>query len=88
MFGSLAKNLFGSGSDRATKKFTAQVAAINGLEDQIAEISDDDLRNSVTSLRERLDAGSSLEELLPEAFARVREAAKRALGQRLSLIHI
>jgi preprotein translocase subunit SecA len=82
MFGSLAKNLFGSGSDRATKKFTAQVAAINGLEDQIAGISDDDLRNSVTSLRERLDAGSSLEELLPEAFARVREAAKRALGQR------
>ena len=82
MFGSLAKNLFGSGSDRATKKFTAQVAAINGLEDQIAGISDDDLRNSVTSLRERLDAGSSLEELLPEAFARVREAAKRARGQR------
>ena len=82
MFGSLAKNLFGSGSDRATKKFTTQVAAINGLEDQIAEISDDDLRNSVTSLRERLDAGSSLEELLPEAMARDREAAKRALGQR------
>ena len=82
MFGSLAKNLFGSGSDRATKKFTAQVAAINGLEDQIAGISDDDLRGSVTSLRERLEAGSSLEELLPEAFARVREAAKRALGQR------
>ena len=82
MFGSLAKNLFGSGSDRTTKQFTAQVAAINGLEDQIAEISDDDLRGSVTSLRERLDGGASLDELLPEAFARVREAAKRALGQR------
>ena len=58
MFGSLAKNLFGSGSDRTTKQFTAQVAAINGLEDQIAELSDDDLRNSVTSLRERLDGGA------------------------------
>ena len=38
MFGSLAKNLFGSGSDRATKKFTAQVDAINGLEEQIAKL--------------------------------------------------
>ena len=82
MFGSLAKNLFGSGSDRTTKQFTAQVATINGLEDQIAELSDDDLRNSVMSLRERLDGGASLDDLLPEAFARVREAAKRALGQR------
>ena len=82
MFGSLAKNLFGSGSDRATRKFTAQVAAINDLEDRIAGLGDDDLGGSVTSLRERLEAGSSLDDLLPEAFARVREAAKRALGQR------
>ena len=79
MFGSLAKNLFGSGSDRATKKFTAQVDAINGLEEQIAKISDDDLGSSVTSLRERLEAGSSLDDLLPEAFARVREAASARL---------
>ena len=72
----------GSGSDRATKKFTAQVDAINGLEEQIAKLSDDDLGSSVTSLRERLEAGSSLDDLLSEASARVREAAKRALGQR------
>ena len=82
MFGSLAKNLFGSGGDRATKKFTSQVAAINALEDEIAALSDDDLAGSVGALRARLEAGSSLDDLLPEAFARVREAAKRALGQR------
>jgi preprotein translocase subunit SecA len=82
MFGSLAKNLFGSGDDRATRKFTSQVAAINALEDEIAALSDDDLAGSVTALRARLEAGSNLDDLLPEAFARVREAAKRALGQR------
>ena len=82
MFGSLAKNLFGSGSDRTTKKFSSQVAAINALEEEIATLSDDDLAASVTILRGRLEAGSSLDDLLPEAFARVREAAKRALGQR------
>ncbi|MGB2159003.1 MAG: preprotein translocase subunit SecA, partial [Candidatus Puniceispirillaceae bacterium] len=82
MFGSLAKNLFGSGGDRATKKFTSQVAAINALEDDIAALSDADLAASVTTLRARIDSGSTLDELLPEAFARVREAAKRALGQR------
>ena len=81
MFGSLAKNLFGSGDDRATRKFTSQVAAINALEDEIAALSDDDLAGSVTALRARLEAGSNLDDLLPEAFARVREAAKRALGQ-------
>ena len=54
MFGSLAKNLFGSGGDRATKKFTSQVAAINALEDEIAALSDDDLAGSVGALRARL----------------------------------
>ena len=82
MFGSLAKNLFGSGGDRTTRQFSSQVAAINDLEDDIAALSDADLAASVTTLRARLEAGSSLDDLLPEAFARVREAAKRALGQR------
>ena len=82
MFGSLAKNLFGSGGDRTIRQFSSQVAAINDLEDDIAALSDADLAASVTTLRARLEAGSSLDDLLPEAFARVREAAKRALGQR------
>jgi len=82
MLGSLAKSLFGSGNDRAVKKFTSQVSAINALEDDIAALSDEQLGSSVTDLRARLDDGASLDDLLPEAFARVREAAKRALGQR------
>ena len=82
MFGSLAKNLFGSGADRATKQFTSQVVAINALEDEIAALSDAELAASVTTLRARLGDGGALDDLLPEAFARVREAAKRALGQR------
>ncbi|MEK9961113.1 MAG: preprotein translocase subunit SecA, partial [Rhodobiaceae bacterium] len=82
MFGSLAKNLFGSGADRATRQFTSQVAAINALEEEIAALSDADLAESVTTLRARLGDGGTLDDLLPEAFARVREAAKRALGQR------
>ena len=82
MFGSLAKSLFGSGADRATKKFTSQVAAINALEDETSALDDEQLASSVTDLRARLEAGASLDDLLPEAFARVREAAKRALGQR------
>ncbi len=82
MFGSLAKSLFGSGNDRSVKKYASQVAAINALEDEIAALSDDQLKASATDLRARLSDGASLDELLPEAFARVREAAKRALGQR------
>ena len=82
MFGSLAKNLFGSDNDRAVKKFAPQVAAINALEDECATLSDEVLRASFTDLRARVDHGETLDSLLPTAFARVREAAKRALGQR------
>ena len=82
MFGSLAKNLFGSDNDRAVKKFAPQVAAINALEDECATLSDEVLRASFTDLRARVDQGETLDSLLPTAFARVREAAKRALGQR------
>ena len=82
MFGSLAKNLFGSDNDRAVKKFAPQVAAINALEDECATLSDEVLRASFTDLRARVDQGEKLDSLLPTAFARVREAAKRALGQR------
>ena len=82
MFGSLAKNLFGSDNDRAVKKFAPQVAAINALEDECATLSDEVLGASFTDLRARVDQGETLDSLLPTAFARVREAAKRALGQR------
>jgi len=83
MFGSLAKSLFGSGTnDRAVKRYASQVAAVNALEGETAALSDEQLHASTADLRTRLADGATLDELLPEAFARVREAAKRALGQR------
>ena len=82
MFGSLAKSLFGSDNDRAVKKFAPQVAAINALEEACAALSDDELRASFVDLGGEVAKGASLDDLLPQAFARVREAAKRALGQR------
>ena len=83
MFGSLAKSLFGSGhNDRAVKRYASQVAAVNALEDEIAALSDEQLHASTADLRARIADGEGLDDLLPEAFARVREAAKRALGQR------
>ena len=83
MFGSLAKSLFGSGTnDRAVKRYASQVAAVNALEDETAALSDEQLHASTADLRARLADGTTLNDLLPEAFARVREAAKRALGQR------
>ena len=82
MFGSLAKNLFGSDNDRVVKKFASQVAAVNALEDECAALSDEALRASFADLSARVDQGETLDSLLPTAFARVREAAKRALGQR------
>ena len=82
MLGSLAKSLFGSENDRTVKKFAPQIAAINALEDETAALSDAALQASFTELRARVDQGEALDNLLPLAFARVREAAKRALGQR------
>ncbi|MEC7439414.1 MAG: preprotein translocase subunit SecA, partial [Pseudomonadota bacterium] len=83
MFGSLAKSLFGSGTkDRAVKRYASQVAAVNALEGETAALSDEQLHASTADLRARLADGATLEDLVPEAFARVREAAKRALGQR------
>ena len=83
MFGSLAKSLFGSGTnDRAVKRYASQGAAVNALEGEAAALSDEQRHASTADLRARLADGATLDDLLPEAFARVREAAKRALGQR------
>ncbi|MCR9257950.1 MAG: preprotein translocase subunit SecA [Alphaproteobacteria bacterium] len=82
MFGALARSLFGSANDRAITKLEKSVAAINRLEDGIAALSDEDLKGQTDAFRRRLQEGESLDDLLPEAFATVREAAKRVLGQR------
>jgi len=82
MFGTLAKKIFGSSNDRALKLNHAKVAQINALEDQYAPLSDDELKAKTESFRAELQAGKKLDDLLPDAFACVREAAKRALGER------
>ena len=82
MFGGLAKTLFGSSNDRYVKSLGAIVAKINDFEPVISAMSDEDLSAQTVRFRERLAADEKLDDLLPEAFATVREAAKRALGQR------
>ena len=81
-FGGLAKRLFGSSNDRYVKSLGAIVAQVNGFEPAISALSDDALQGQTDKLKAALGAGRSLDDILPEAFATVREAAKRALGQR------
>jgi preprotein translocase subunit SecA len=77
-----AKKLFGSSNDRKVKGFMAQVLKINALEAQYAALSDGELRMMTDAFRDRLEKGEKLDALLNEAFAVVREASKRVLGQR------
>ncbi|MES2001686.1 MAG: preprotein translocase subunit SecA [Pseudomonadota bacterium] len=82
MFASLAKSIFGSANDRYVRGLQKYVDAINALEPQISALSDEDLAAQTLRFRERLANGEKLDSLLPEAFATVREAAVRTLGQR------
>ena len=78
----IAKKMFGSSNDRRIKPLWRRVEAINALEDQLAQLSDDGLIEQTEKLKQRHKDGESLDKLLEEAFATVREGAKRALGQR------
>ena len=82
MLGALARSLFGTANDRIVKGFDKPVAKINALEPELAKLSDEQLRAKTTEFRERLAKGETLDDLLVEAFAVVREGAKRTLGQR------
>jgi len=82
MLESIAKKLFGSANDRFVKGFSKQVAAINALEPELEALDDAGVRARTDKFRERLAAGETPDDLLIEAFATVREAAKRTLGQR------
>ncbi|MBP6768675.1 MAG: preprotein translocase subunit SecA [Reyranella sp.] len=82
MLGALARTLFGTANDRIVKGFDKPVAKINALEPEMVKLSDEQLRGKTVEFRERLAKGETLDDLLPEAFATVREAAKRTLGQR------
>ena len=78
----IASKLFGSSNERKVKQYRAVIPAINALEPEMAALSDADLRARTQMFRDQLAAGSDLGDLLVPAFATVREAAKRALGQR------
>jgi len=81
-FGSLAAKVFGTSNDRLVKGYRPRVEAINALEASIESLSDDELRARTHEFREQVANGTSLDDLLVPAFATVREAAKRTLGQR------
>ena len=81
-FGSIARNIFGSANDRYIKSLMAIVEQVNGLEAEFEALDDAALRAKTDEFRGRIAEGEELEQILPEAFAAVREAAKRTLGQR------
>jgi len=82
VFAALAKSIFGSANDRYVRGLGKYVTAINGFEPTIEALTDDELRGQTEIFKRRLAEGQSLDDILPEAFATVREAAKRTLGQR------
>jgi preprotein translocase subunit SecA len=82
MFGSLAKKIFGSVNDRRLKSYRPKVAAINAMEAELEALSDEQLRARTDEFKAQLAAGRTLDDILVPAFATVREAAKRTLGQR------
>ncbi|MBR0679978.1 preprotein translocase subunit SecA [Roseomonas eburnea] len=82
MFARLAAAIFGTSNDRALKRFQSRVPAINAFEPRMQALSDEALAGQTAHFRERLEKGEALDDLLPEAFATVREAARRVLGLR------
>lgn len=82
MFSSLIKNIIGSRNQRLIKKMQQTVKIINGYEAEYEKLSDQELRAKTTEFQQRVTDGASIDSLLPEAFAVVREASKRTLGLR------
>lgn len=82
MLSGFLKSIFGSHNDRIVKRYMRTVEEINSLEESIIPLTDEQLKAKTIEFKKRLDDGETLDELLPEAFAVVREAAKRTLGLR------
>jgi preprotein translocase subunit SecA len=82
MLGTIAKSIFGSSNDRYVKGIFKVVTKINALEDQIAAMSEESLKAQTQTFKDRLAGGETLDDLLPEAFATVREASRRVTGMR------
>ncbi|MCB2065489.1 MAG: preprotein translocase subunit SecA, partial [Erythrobacter sp.] len=83
MWQKIAKSIFGSSNDRYVRSLDKTLARIAALEEQLADFSDDELRAQTLKFRKKIaEDGKTLDDLLPEAFATVREAGKRVLGMR------
>src|SRR5690242_3205054 len=82
MIGALARKFFGSSNDRRVKGYQSRVNAINALEPEVSKLSDEALKARTAEFKKQLAEGKTLDDLLVPAFATVREAAKRTLGQR------
>jgi preprotein translocase subunit SecA len=82
MIGKLIKNIFGNSNDRQLRKLRKVVQQVNAIETRQEALSDEQLLGQTQRYRDRLAAGETLDQLLPEAFATVRETAKRVLGMR------
>jgi preprotein translocase subunit SecA len=82
MFGAVARKIFGTANERRIRAYRPRVDAINALEKELERLSDDALRARTDAFRKELGEGKELDDILVPAFATVREAAKRTLGQR------
>src|SRR5438445_8359389 len=82
MIGALARKFFGSANDRRVKGYQSRVNDINALESELAALSDEALKARTAEFRQQIADGKTLDDILVPAFATVREAAKRTLGQR------
>ena len=82
MLSYVAKKIFGSVNDRTVKSALDEVVKINALEPEIAKLSDEELKAKTAEFKSRLQSGQTLDQILHEAFAVVREASKRTLGMR------
>ncbi|HEX6927721.1 MAG TPA: preprotein translocase subunit SecA, partial [Gammaproteobacteria bacterium] len=82
MIGNVIRKIFGSRNERLLRTMASRVAAVNALEPEFEKLDDEELRNATARFRERLASGETLDDLLPEAFAAAREAARRTLGMR------
>ncbi|MCZ2723103.1 preprotein translocase subunit SecA [Marinomonas sp. 15G1-11] len=82
MLGNVIKKIIGTKNDREVKRFKKTVNQINQLESTLADLSDDSLAKKTLEFRERFSSGDTLDSMMPEAFAVVREASKRVMGMR------
>ena len=82
MIRNVVTKLFGSRNDRVLRRMGRTVAVINGYEDEFSKLPDSAFPEKTLEFRDRFAAGETLDDLLPEAFALVREAGKRAVGMR------